>query len=254
MREIVRGWMAPGDQPWVVVGFAAGTAGFNVLDDHAERLGGKGAPKRFTDGQVAFFAKGRILGKWLLTMAYDSDKETGRDARRPLGGVIDPQRYYDLYADGTEQAYDAASSRKVYLRLERPQFYALFGDLETGFNDTQLARYSRSLTGLKSEYRSNKLAVQAFAADTGFRFARDEIQGSGLASLYRLSRTDIVINSDKVRVEVRDRLRSNLILSSRELTRHADYDIGYEAGSIDFRQPIASRDGEGNPIFIVVGI
>ncbi|GAA4003674.1 DUF11 domain-containing protein [Sphingomonas humi] len=252
VREVVRGWMAPGDQPWVVVGFAAGTAGFNVLDDHAERLGGKGAPKRFTDGQVAFFAKGRILGKWLLTMAYDTDKKTGRDARRPLGGVIDPQRYYELYADGTEQAYDAASSRKVYLRLERPQFYALFGDLETGFNDTQLARYSRSLTGLKSEFRSNKLAVQAFAADTGFRFARDEIQGSGLASLYRLSRNDIVINSDKVRVEVRDRLRSNLILSNRELTRHADYDISYEAGSIDFRQPIASRDGEGNPIFIVV--
>lgn len=252
LREIVRGWMAPGDQPWVVVGFAAGTAGFNVLNDHAERLGGKGSPKRFTDGQLAFFAKGRILGKWLLTMAYDSDKQTGRDARRPLGGVIDPQRYYDLYADGTEQAYDAGSGRKVYLRLQRPQFYALFGDLETGFNDTQLARYSRSLTGLKSEYRSNKLAVQAFAADTGFRFARDEIQGSGLASLYRLSRNDIVINSDKVHIEVRDRLRSNLILSARALVRHADYDISYEAGSIDFRQPVASRDGQGNPIFIIV--
>ncbi|GAA4038024.1 hypothetical protein GCM10022281_18390 [Sphingomonas rosea] len=251
VREIVRGWMAPGDQPWVVVGFAAGTAGFNVLDDHQERLGGKDSAKRFTDGQIAFFAKGRILGKWLLTMAYDSDKKTGRDARRPLGGVIDPQRYYDLYADGTEQAYDAASARKVYLRLERPQFYALFGDLETGFNDTQLGRYSRSLTGLKSEYRSDKVAVQAFAADTGFRFARDEIQGSGLASLYRLSRTDIVINSDKVRIEVRDRLRSNIILSARELTRHADYDISYEAGSIDFRQPVTSRDPQGNPVFIV---
>lgn len=252
VRETLRAWMQPGDQPWVVVGFAAGTAGFNTLNDHQEKLGARGQSKRFTDGQLAFFAKGRILGKWLLTLAYDSDKKTGRDARRPLGQIIDPQRYYDIYADGSEQAYDAASTRKIYLRLERPQFYALFGDLETGFNDTQLARYSRSLTGLKSEYRSDRIAVQAFAADTGFRFARDEIQGSGLASLYRLSRSDIVINSDKVRVETRDRLRSNIILSSRTLTRHVDYDISYEAGSIDFRQPIPSRDSKGNPIFIVV--
>lgn len=251
VRELVRGWMQPGDQPFVVVGFGAGTIGFNTLSDHQEKLLDRDASKRFTDGQLAFFAKGRILGKWLLTVAFDSDKKTGRNSRRPLGGVIDPQRYYDIYADGTEQAYDAASTRKIYLRLERPQFYALFGDYETGFNDTQLARYNRSLTGVKGEYRGDHVAVQAFAAQTGFTDARDEIQGSGLSGPYRLTRRDIVLNSDKVRIETRDRFRSERIIASRSLTRHADYDIDYDAGTLRFRQPVLSRDSDFNPVFIV---
>ena len=42
--------------------------------------------------------------------------------------------YYTVYADRSERRYDAASVRKLYLKLERPQFYALFGDYETGIS------------------------------------------------------------------------------------------------------------------------
>jgi hypothetical protein len=40
-----------------------------------------------TDGRLALYAKGRIRGKWLMTLAYDSDKK--EDETR-FGGVIDP--------------------------------------------------------------------------------------------------------------------------------------------------------------------
>lgn len=249
--ETVKGWLQPGDQPWVVVGLAAGTLGYEALNDHVEALERPDADKTIRDGQVSLYAKGRVLGRWLLTVAYDSDKETGRDARRPLGGVIDPQRYYDIYGDGTEQAYDAASGSKIYLRLERANFMALFGDYETGLTDTELTRYSRSFTGARAEYDDGTLSAEAFAAETAFRYARDEIQGSGLSSLYRLTRRNIVLNSDKVRIETRDRFRSKRILDSRPLVRHIDYDIDYAAGTLRFRAPVPSRDGDFNPVFIV---
>ena len=81
------------------------------------------------DGRVAFFAKGRIKGDFLLTMAYDSAREK-EDARERLRGVIEPDRYYLLYGDGTEQRFEAATQNKLYLKIERRQFVALFGDFE----------------------------------------------------------------------------------------------------------------------------
>lgn len=249
--ERLKGWMQAGDQPFVLVGLAAGTAGFETLTNHARKLTDRDRGTRLTDGQLSLFAKGRVLGKWLMTLAYDSDKATGRDARRPLGGVIDPQRYYTIYADGTEQGYDAASTQKLYLRLERRQFYALFGDYETGLTQTELSRYSRSFTGVKTEFQGKHVSATAFAADTPFRFGRDEIQGNGLSGLYRLSRRDIVLNSDKIRIETRDQLRSEKIIESRSLARHLDYDIDYDAGTLRFRRPVPSRDFNLNPVFIV---
>ena len=52
-----------------------------------------------TDGRVAFYAKGMIKGEWLLTAAYDTDKDTQRRLRQQ----IDPNRFYTLYGDGTDQ-------------------------------------------------------------------------------------------------------------------------------------------------------
>ena len=106
-----------------------------------------------------------------------------------------------------------ATARKLYLRLERREFYALFGDFETGLTDTQLTRYSRTLNGVKAAYRGQaRLRSPRFAAKTDQLYARDEIQGNGLSGPYRLSGRNIVPNSDKLRIEVRDRFRSELIV------------------------------------------
>jgi hypothetical protein len=250
--QSLRAWLEAGQQDWVVVGFAAGTAGYATLRDHALRLPDDVQGGAITDGQVSLFAKGRIGGDWLLTLAYDSEKQKDPEGRRRLQSTIDPGRYYTLYGDGAEQGYDAASAKKLYLRLDRKQVYALFGDYETGLTETELSRYSRSLTGLKAERRGEVVNASAFAAMTDLRYAREELQGSGLAGLYRLSRRDLVLNSDRVRIETRDRFRSELVLESRVLTRHIDYDIDYDTGGLTFREPILSRDRALNPIFIVV--
>ena len=117
--------------------------------------------------------------------------------------------------------------RRLYLRLERPQFYALFGDYDTGIDEPELARYVRSMNGLKAEYRSDRVSATAFAADTPNRHRRDEIQGNGLSGPYALGSRDILANCEHVVIEIRDRLHSDRIVESRLLTRHIDYDIDY---------------------------
>lgn len=246
-QQNVETWLDPGDRPWTVVGFAAGTVGFNKLNDGLETLA-EDADDLNVDGRIALYAKGRVSGKWLLTLAYDSDKK--EDETR-FAGVIDPRSFYTIYADRAEQRYDAASVRRLYLKLERPQFYALFGDYTTGIDEPELSRYQRSFNGIKAEYRSNQFSAQIFGADTPFRFRREEIQGNGLSGPYALSSRDIFANSERITLQTRDRLRSDRIVEESVLVRHIDYDIDYIAGTLIFRSPILSRDSGLNPQFII---
>ena len=102
------------------------------------------------DARVALYAKGRVLGKYLLTLAYDSAKQ--REDQRVLG-AIDPQAYYTVFGDASARQFDAASREKLYVRIETATFYALYGDFQTAFNQTRLANYNRTVTGVKGEAR-----------------------------------------------------------------------------------------------------
>lgn len=246
-EQRLEAWLDPGERPWTVVGLAEGTVGYNRLDRRMERLG-KDSEKDLLDGRIALYAKGRVKGKWLTTLAYDSVKK--RDESR-FGGTIDPQRYYTIYADRSERRYDAASIRKLYLKLERPQFYALFGDFDTGIDEPVLARYVRSMNGVKSEYRSDRVAATLFAADTPLSHRREEIQGNGLSGPYTLTGRTLLANSERIAIETRDRFRSDRIVETRLLSRHIDYDIDYDRGTLVFRAPVLSRDSSANPQFII---
>jgi uncharacterized repeat protein (TIGR01451 family) len=246
-QQTIETWLDPGNRPWTVVGFAAGTLGYNTLDDRMEPVA-QNLDDLNADARLALYAKGRVRGKWLMTLAYDSDKDKD-DAR--FGGVIDPRAYYTIYADRNETRYDAASVRKLYLRLERPQFYAMFGDIETGISEPELARYQRALNGGKAEYRGRNVAATAFVADTPYRFRRDEIQGNGLTGPYQLGAKDILPNSERIVIETRDRLHSERIVDRVNLSRHVDYDIDYLSGTLRFREPVLSRSSNLDPQFIL---
>ena len=75
------------------------------------------------------------------------------------------------------------------------------------------------------------------------------LSDNDIASYYLLAEA---MNAEKVTIQVRDRFRSEVIVSEREMTRHSEYDIDYETGSLIFREPIFSRDSDLNPVFIVV--
>ena len=241
-------WLDPGNRPWTIVGLAEGSYGYTSVERQLEDLPPAGR-SWLTSGRLALYAKGRILGKWLMTLAYDSAKA---DNEARFQGTIDPSAYYTIYADRSERRYDAASIRKLYLKLERPQFYALFGDYQTDMSETQLARYNRSFNGAKAQFRNKHVGATVFAADTPFRHRHEELQGNGLSGPYGLGARDILPNSEVVALETRDRLRSDRIVDRKVLTRYIDFDIDYRAGTLRFREPILSRSSGLDPQFIVV--
>ncbi|MBU7579345.1 MAG: DUF11 domain-containing protein [Porphyrobacter sp.] len=247
-RQELEGWIEPGEVEWTVIALAEGTVGARSVADNMERAG------RFDsdlgeDARIALYAKGRVLGKYLLTLAYDSAKQ--RDDQRVLG-AIDPNAYYTVFGDGSARQFDAASREKLYVRIETASFYALYGDFQTAFNQTRLAAYNRTATGVMGEARLGGIKAQGFAAQISSRFRRQEIQGQGITGPYSLSSRRILANSERVTLEVRDRFRPEQIVSARTLTRFTDYELDLLAGTIRFKAPVLSRDENLNPQFIVI--
>lgn len=197
-------WLEAQARDWILVGLTGGSLGYAHVSDHMEQL----SPGEPDDGfgfdrGTSFFAKGRVKGEWLLTASYDSQRdpnEADQQFRRALEGGIDPNQYYTLYGDASETRVETPSQRPLYLKLERRQFYALFGDYTTGLTTTELSKYTRTLNGLHSEYEGENFTFNAFGTDTSQAFVKDEIRGDGTSGLYQLSRRTIVVNSEKVRI------------------------------------------------------
>lgn len=241
-------WLKPAARDWLLVGLGDLTLGQNNASKNSSDLsGGKIDEDIYHDGRVAFFAKGQIPGDFLLTAAYDSAKEE----TTPFATLVQPGEYYTLYADASNQGNDASSGEKLFLKIEKERFYTLFGDLSTGLNKTQLGQYVRSLTGVQVAYLGDLFELTAFASETDLGFVRDEIQGNGTSGLYQLSNKFIVENTDRVVLETRDRFQSEIILKTEELTRHIDYSLDQQSGTLYFKSPIANTDNDFNPIYIV---
>ena len=248
--EVVHAWLKPELRKWIMVGFAEGTVGYNTLKGHKESLKAIDAKDRvIKEGRVAFFAKGAIKGDWLLSMAYDTGKDT---SKAKFFDKIDPNAYYTLYNDNSQQNQEAPSRKKLYVKVEKEQFNILYGDYSTDLSYTELSSYSRRFTGLKGEYHGENVEAKAFAAHTKQLFVKDEIRGDGTLGYYYLKYKNIIHFSEKITIEVRNRYRAEELISSRTLQRFRDYDIDYTLGRLYFKEPIYSNDENFNPRFIVV--
>ncbi|UYV15418.1 carboxypeptidase-like regulatory domain-containing protein [Porphyrobacter sp. ULC335] len=247
-REEIEAWVVPGDVEWTIVGLGEASIGARTIADNMER-GGNFDSDLGPNARVALYAKGRVLGKYLLTLAYDSAKQR---EDQPLLGAIDPAAYYTVFGDNSQRRFDAATRENLYVRIESATFFALYGDFQTGFDQTTLGRYQRTATGVRAAAQLGDLRAEAFGARIGSAFRRDEFQGNGLAGPYALGSRDILANSERVTIEVRDRFRSEVVVSARSLTRFIDYTIDVLSGTITFSEPILSRDGDLNPQIIII--
>ncbi|MGA7749245.1 MAG: DUF11 domain-containing protein [Gallionella sp.] len=245
----VRAWLEPGQRDWILVGFGQGTVGQKTLSGNMQSLQDADADKQlFDQNGLALYAKGSIRGDYLLTLAYDTTKQTGDQV---LKQGVDPTQYYTLYADATQAKFDAASSSRLYVKLERKQFYAMFGDYDTGLTVTELSRYSRTLNGVKSEYKGDKAGYNAFATVTSQAYIRDQIPGNGTSGVYKLTRGNLMVNSEKISIVTFDRFQSQNVISTQIMAQYLDYDIDYVNGTLTFHEPINARDSNFNPTSIV---
>ena len=205
-------------------------------------------------GRAAMFLKGKVRGDYLLTLSYDSDKKGER-----LFRDIDPGEYYPVYGDSSAKGFDAQSTSKLYVRLDKGRSFAMYGDLKTQIENDEgikLGQYNRTLTGLKAQYEDANTRITTFLAETSSSQRVNETRGLGISGPYPIaSDFDAVLeNSETIEVITRDANNPGLIIRRETLTRFADYEIDPISRSLYLKAPIASQDFDGNPIYLRVTV
>ena len=201
-------------------------------------------------GRGAFFLKGKIKGDFLLTAAYDSDKDT----RERLFRDIQPDEFYPVYGDSSVRGYDAQSTGRLYVRVDKNSSYLLLGDYSTLERVVvrDLGSYSRAVTGIKHHFENERISANVYASDDNQRQVIEELGANGTSGPFRLSNTPIIENSEQVEILVRDRNQPSIILRRETQRRFADYTLEPFTGRLLFKAPVPSLDPNLNPVSVLV--
>jgi uncharacterized repeat protein (TIGR01451 family) len=249
--RLLKAWLSSGTTQTLLVAMAEGTLGANRIDGTPDgKVPANMREDVFADGRIAFFFKSMILGDWLLKAGYDSDR-SAKERANGLYKEIEPRRYFPVYGDASRTEYENDTSGPLFVHVERKNFMIRYGDFDTALSGAELARYERRLHGIQTAYRGEEVGFKAFVSDTANKFVKDEIKGNGTSGLYRLSVHPVLINSERIKIEERDRFRNGEALTARSLVRNIDYEIDYEYGTIFFKEPVQSQSPNLNPLVIV---
>ncbi|MXX07835.1 MAG: OmpA family protein [Gammaproteobacteria bacterium] len=220
------------------------------------------------DGRLAFYAKARIQGKYLLTAQMDStedelsnfgDNLRRRDPRR-MFRQLDPDRYYPVYGDDSTTVSDVDTQGALYIRLDWDRNQLLFGNYNTGLTGTENLAYNRSLYGARAQFESERhtahgdprYSATAFASESESAAAHVSFRATG-GSVYYLRHTDVVQGSEKVWMEVRQR-DTRQVIGRREYVEGLDYEIDALQGRIILRRPLQPVSNDYNSAIIRRGI
>jgi hypothetical protein len=260
---------------WFYVALADLTAGYRFGEDDIEDVRPGEFDKVYTKGRLAFYLKGKIKGRYLLTAAADTGEDKlqnifkGLDSKDPRQFLrrLDPDDYYPIYGDDSTAIEDAPTRGKFYVRLERGDSRIMWGNFKTEIGNTEYLRNERALYGGSGVYRSEattpfgerKTQVHLYAAQPGTLPQRDVLRGTG-GSAYFLKHQDITVGSETISVEIRDRVTGR-ILERRTLRYGFDYQIDYIQGIIILQRPLSSSTGTddvvrdealgGNDVFLI---
>ena len=220
----------------------------------------------YTDMRAAGFLKLRTAGDWKVTASVDTDragKAALRDSQNAMFKYIDPDKFYPIYGDQSTRIDEASNTPgAVFLKVEKGLSNLMVGSYNTGFNGAELAPYNRSFYGTRLHVGTTdqNSGLTLFAATARQMASHDELRGTG-GSLYYLRNKDILDGTEKVAIEVRDKV-TGLVLETRTLARGEDYEIDYRYGRIIFYRPVNSVVSsntiistevlEGNNVYVLV--
>jgi hypothetical protein len=205
----------------------------------------------------ALFLKGKIRGDALLTLAYDSDKDT---YQRLFRDTL-PDVWYPVYGDSSIKAFDAQSASKLYVRIDKDKNYLLYGDFVTSATFSpliggqaiapvrvrDLGQYNRTLTGARAHFENERGYGSVFAARDTLHQSVEEYAANGTSGPFAVRNQGGLIGSEKVEVIVRDRNNVSVILRVTPLAPLVDYVFEPFSGRILLNRPLPSRDELGNP-------
>lgn len=198
----------------------------------------------------ALYLQGKIRGDYLLTLAYDTE----RDPERQLFRDIRPEEFYPVYGDASRRDYGARSAERLYVRVDQRRNFFLYGDYATAppSEARELGAYLRTLTGAVQHLEQEHWQLEVFASRSRNRQVVEELAGRGVSGPYALGRRDLLANSERIELLTRDRNQPSRILRIEPLRRFLDYSLEPFTGRILFRRPVPSVDGDLNPVSIRV--
>lgn len=205
-------------------------------------------------GRAAFYAKGTFASGWKVTSSLDTGETLLKDLfsnldrkdPRQLLRRLNSNEYYTTYGDDSALVEDAPTQGRFYLKVQKDRSSLLIGNYVADIRQAELAQLNRGTFGAIASHQSvkttsfgeSRLQVTAFASDPGTIPGRDEFRGTG-GSLYYLQRRDVTVGSERLAVEVRDRI-TGVVLSRRSLQAQEDYSIDYFQGRLTLLQPLSS--------------
>ncbi len=245
----------------VTIGEGKVTGNLETLSDGDKHLDGD----IFVDGRLAFYLKGKIKGKYLVTAQMDTGTEAIEDLfddihkkdPRSLFRRLDPDKYYPVYGDDSTLIDDTDSQGKIYVRVDWDKSRALWGNYNTDLTGTELSSFNRSLYGAKLNHKStqvtktgdHKTDVTLFASEAQSAFRHNQFVGTG-GSLYYLKDTDIVDGSEKVWIEIRERGDSDRAVKKIVMEEGRDYEIDDFQGRIILHRPLLQIAKQSGPSLI----
>jgi len=209
-------------------------------------------------GRSSFFLKGTTTSGYLVSAMFDSEK----DLRTREFSDFNPDRYYPVMGDSGQRGYEAQSSDRLYVRIDKGRGSLLYGDFATSANFSMaadgarlapisivdLGQYNRSMTGLRWHQEAEAGFVDVWATRDSLRQAVEEYRGNGTSGPYAISNYSALENSEKLEVVVRDRNNTSRVLSVKALERYADYNFEPFSGRVVLKAPLPSLDAELNPV------
>ncbi|HET9299750.1 MAG TPA: hypothetical protein VFO11_07370, partial [Candidatus Polarisedimenticolaceae bacterium] len=235
---------------WQVVGVAEGNlAGGGGVEGHGGEPPGVDRGIADGGGRVAVFAHGAVGAQAQLTVSVDTARK--RDPDR-LFDAREDEATFPVHGDSSVTSDATAHQGPVFVRLDAPLGYAQWGDAATGLDRAELSRYDRRLSGLTGEVHRGMWGARAFAAPTDARMVRDVFQPDGTSGPYLLSEAPLVLRSERIVLETRDRFRTDEVLTRRTLVPALDYDLDAESGALLLSRALPPFDPDLNPQRIVV--
>ncbi|MEP2734828.1 MAG: hypothetical protein ABJP34_00910 [Erythrobacter sp.] len=262
VKEISQSFAIPKDD-WFIVGQGDLTLGTSFGNGPSRAVSGDPTDGRdYLLGRAAFYAKGVVGNDVRVTASLDTGEELLKDVfsnldrkdPRQLLRRLDSDQFYPTFGDDSTLVEDAPTQGSFYLRVEKDDNQFVLGNFIADFRGAELAQLDRGLFGALVDLNSNattdfgerKYQLTAFASDPGTVPGRDEFRGTG-GSLYFLTRQDLTVGSERVRVEIRDR-DTGIVLESRDLHPQQDYDFDALQGRVVLLRPLASIASTGNVV------
>ena len=220
------------------------------------------------EGRVAFYLKGKIQGRYLVTAQLDTTEEQLSDLLRNLDETdnrslfrhLDPDRYYPVYGDDSTGYLDTDTQGRMYVRVDWDKSSAVWGNFLTHMSSNELAQYSRGLYGGQLHHMSlattglgdSKQELNVFVSEAQSALGHSEFLGTG-GSLYYLKHTDVLQGSEQLRIEIRDE-DSGRVVENIPLVRGADYELDELQGRVLMRRPLQQVALQSGPSLIRDGL